>query len=250
MADSQMTNLYLIRHGEAHSNVNPVIGGMKGDQGLTPLGRAQAQRLRDRLMRSGEIKADVLIASDLPRAAQTAETIAPALRLPITWDPEFQELRPGDADGLSLEEFKARYGIPDFRRDPLRPLAAGGENWPQFMLRVGTALDRVAREYNGQTAVVVCHGGVIEGSFSFFMGLNTFQAPRIDFYPHNTSITHWQRWPRADGQYYWRLVSYNDHLHLRDLGVNDIRLWEKMGEPGDVGEDDPSVPLPTKEERD
>ena len=87
MADSQMTNLYLIRHGEAHSNVNPVIGGMKGDQGLTPLGRAQAQRLRDRLMRSGEIKADVLIASDLPRAAQTAETIAPALRLPITWDP-------------------------------------------------------------------------------------------------------------------------------------------------------------------
>jgi probable phosphoglycerate mutase len=102
----------------------------------------------------------------------------------------------------------------------------------------------------GKTVVVVCHGGVIEGSFAYFMGFSTFQAPRIDFYPHNTSITHWQRWLRADGMQYWRLVGYNDYLHLRDLGVNDVRLWEKMSEPAAVGEDDPSVPLPTKEERD
>ncbi len=57
------TNLYLIRHGEAHVNVNPggPIGGMKGDAGLTDLGRKQAERLRDRLAASGEIQADVFI---------------------------------------------------------------------------------------------------------------------------------------------------------------------------------------------
>ena len=33
-----MTHLYLIRHGEAVSNVEPIIGGMRGDTGLSPLG--------------------------------------------------------------------------------------------------------------------------------------------------------------------------------------------------------------------
>jgi len=42
------THLYLIRHGEAVSNVEPIIGGLRGDGGLTPRGVAQATRLRDR----------------------------------------------------------------------------------------------------------------------------------------------------------------------------------------------------------
>ena len=33
------TDLYLIRHGEAVANVEPIIGGMRGDVGLTELGR-------------------------------------------------------------------------------------------------------------------------------------------------------------------------------------------------------------------
>ena len=62
-----------------------------------------------------------------------------------------------------------------------------------FMLRVGEALDRITHVNEGQSIVVVSHGGVIEGSFAYFMGLPTLAAPRIDFFPHNTSITHWQR---------------------------------------------------------
>lgn len=249
MNNHPITNLYLIRHGEAVSNVQPIIGGMKGDAGLTELGQTQAERLRDRLAASGEIKADIFVASDLPRARRTAEIISPSIGKPILFDEEFQEMRPGDADGLSLEEFKAKFGIPDFRRDPFRPLATNGENWPQFMLRVSAALDRVTRQHEGKTIVVVCHGGVIEGSFSYFMGLSTLAAPRIDFFPHNTSITHWQRWPRADSSFYWRLVSYNDVLHLHDLGARDITLWEEMATEPETGEDQPSVPLPTKDQR-
>ena len=39
----QTTTLYLIRHGEAHANVNPggPVAGMKGDLGLTDLRRKQ-----------------------------------------------------------------------------------------------------------------------------------------------------------------------------------------------------------------
>lgn len=244
------TNLYLVRHGEAISNVEPIIGGMKGDKGLTTLGVMQAERLRDRLATTREIEADIIIASPLPRARQTAEILQPVLGAPIVWDAEVEELRPGDADGMSLDEFRARFGIPDFRADPFRRLATNGENWPEFMLRVGSALDRITRDNAGKTIVIVCHGGVIEGSFSYFMGLSTLAAPRIDFFPHNTSITHWQRRRRADNGFYWRLASYNDVLHLQDLATPKITLWEEMAEkPPVVGHDEPSVPLPTKDEK-
>ena len=212
-----VTQLFLIRHGEAVSNVQPIVGGMRGDTGLTPRGVAQAERLRDRLVSTGEIAADVLISSTLPRARETAEIIAPALGLPIIWDDEVQEMRPGVADGMSLDDFREKFGIPT-GHEPLRPLAPGGENWGQFMLRVATALDRIARQHRDKAVVIVCHGGVIEGSFVYFFGLNSFAGLPVRFNTHNTSITYWTQVSPGDPSARWRLMCYNDDAHLQGLG--------------------------------
>lgn len=93
------THLYLIRHGEAITNVEPIIGGMRGDTGLSSLGVRQAEALRDRLTATQEIAADLLIASTLPRARQTAEIVAPAFGLPIVWEDDVQEMRAKPAIG-------------------------------------------------------------------------------------------------------------------------------------------------------
>ena len=123
MTNQSLTNLYLVRHGEAFSNVEPIIGGMHGDKGLTPLGIKQAEKLRDRLAATGEIPADVLIGSTLPRARQTTEIIAPALGLPIIWDDDVQEMNPGEADGMT------RAARPGNSRRPLgRPPDCGPRN--------------------------------------------------------------------------------------------------------------------------
>ncbi|MBZ0289267.1 MAG: histidine phosphatase family protein, partial [Anaerolineae bacterium] len=84
-----MTHLFIIRHGQyleddAHPIINPA---------LSPEGITQAERLRDRLAVSGEIKADVLISSPLLRAKQTADIIAPALGVPVIIDPDMEEWR-------------------------------------------------------------------------------------------------------------------------------------------------------------
>src|SRR5262245_26197494 len=68
MVDGAETRIVLIRHGEARAGVSGIIGGPKGDTGLTDLGRSQAELLRDRLARTGELQPDVLLASVLPRA--------------------------------------------------------------------------------------------------------------------------------------------------------------------------------------
>ncbi len=238
-----MTNLYLIRHGEALANVNHIVGGMRGDTGLTPLGVVQAERLRDRLAATGELPADVLIASTFPRAKQTAEIIAPALRLPLTLDDEVQELRPGEADGLPLGEAMMRYAI-DFEREPYRPVSPGGESWAAFMLRVCVALDRITREHEGRTVAVVTHGGFIDGAFLHFFKMNALAFPPAHFSTRHTSLTHWQRrrrWGRAEG---WHLICYNDSAHLRDV-ERTVRIpWAELSTLAPRSVDGPPGPPP------
>ncbi len=226
-----MTHLYLIRHGEAIANVEPIIGGMKGDKGLTPHGIKQAEALRDRLLASGEIEADALISSSLARARQTAEIIAPALGdLPIILDDDVQEMRVGEADGMHVADFKAAYGEPNFRKDPFRPIAPGGENWGQFLLRAATALDRIARAYENKTVAVVCHGGIIVASFIYAFGLSSLtMQEHAELEPLNTSITHWEYRPAKEHvPPRWRIVCYNDASHTLGVGQNTTISWHDI----------------------
>lgn len=238
-----MTHLYLIRHGEAVANVRPIVAGMRGDEGLTKLGVAQAEALRDRLAATGEIHADVLIASPLPRARQTAEIIAPALGLEIEFDPDVEELRVGEADGMTVNELRAMYGLPDFRNDPYRPLAPGGEFWGQFVMRVAVALDRIAQAHEDQNIVIVCHGGVIDASLVIFFGLPTLLPPFARVETRNTSITHWRLGEDDTGADVWTLLGYNDIGHLRKVGHNEQVLWQDMPEEAEHT----TVPLPTED---
>ena len=214
------TRLVLIRHGESRSTVDQVVGGHEGCTGLSERGRAQAEALRARLESTGELSdAGVLLTSILPRAIETAEIIAPALGgLVAKQDCDLCEIHPGEADGLPWEEFRARYIPPDTPRSPYKVWSPGGESWATFLARVGTALGEVALRHAGDTVVVVCHGGVIEGSFAAFGNQPLRRA--FDVSIENTSITEWTftegipvRSGLADDAR-WKLVRFNDSAHL------------------------------------
>ncbi len=231
-----MTQLYLIRHAE----MQPMKGFLR-DEGLSELGRVQAERLRERLAATQEIKADVLISSTYPRARQTTEILAPALGLSPLFDDDLQELRPGEILGLSLEEFHATYQEVDFEETPFRAVAPGAENWGQFMLRVGTTLERITREHEGKTIVLVCHGGIIDGSLLYFFRMSALHVPPVLMDVHNTSITHWQRVAPKPGQWRWQLMKYNDAFHLYDL-LSAIRIpWATLPAQPACAPDRPDV---------
>ena len=219
-----MTHLYLIRHGQAISAVQGKIGNTE----LSQLGVQQAERLRDRLAATGEIAADVLIASTMLRAKQTAEIIAPALGLPIIFDEEVEEWRDGEAQHWTVEEFRARFNPVEVARKPFFHIAPAAESYVQFISRAATALNRIIHEYEGKTIVIVCHGGIVDCSFIYFFGLSSLQFPRTFFNTHNTSITHWYKGSFEALPPAWILESYNDVVHLRDIEAPVRIPWKDM----------------------
>lgn len=237
-----MTHLYLIRHGQAIGAVENTIGNTR----LSPLGVRQAERLRDRLAATGEIAADVVIASTLLRAKETAEIVAPALGRPIIFDDEVQEWREGKVENFTVAEYEAKFAAVEFEQKPFFHVVPGAESWAQFVLRASTALNRITQEYDGKTIVIVCHGGIIDSSFIFFLGLSSLHLPRTFFDTRNTSITHWFRDSFAGLPTSWILGKYNDSMHLRDLETSVRIPWEAL-KTRPVGSTDPSV-VPTEAE--
>ena len=213
MAEETPTRLVLIRHGESRSSVDRVVGGHQGCGGLTDAGRAQAEALRDRLARTGELaETSALWTSILPRAIETAEIIAPALGgLTADRHCDLCEMHVGEADGITWDEFEERYR-PSRSRSPYDPICPGGESWAGFLVRAGGALRRLADDHTGQTVVVVCHGGVIDASFAALGNLALRRS--FDLRIENASITEWTSDPAA-AELRWRLNRFNDTAHLR-----------------------------------
>lgn len=208
------TRVVLVRHGESFATVERYIGGVRTCKGLTEHGRAQARALGERLGRTNEVAADAIVSSSFPRALQTAEIIGPFLgHADIDVRPGFGEHDPGpQCDGLAFDDFVARYGRPDFNGDPNAVTFPGGETLAQFHARVIAAFHELERDYRGKTVVVTCHGGTIDGLLR-----HCLQSPstgRFEVFTKNTSLTELYR-PREN---IWRLLRYNDHAHLADLG--------------------------------
>ncbi len=205
--------LILVRHGDAHAGFHGPIAGPRGCQGLTDLGRDQARALASHLGSSGRVQADALIASVLPRAIETAETIAPGLGLDLgSRDCDLCEVHTGDADGMDWADYNAELGSFDMEAEPDKPFAPAGESWNSFHARVGNTLDRLADQYVGRTVVAVCHAGVVMASMRLLLGIAHADVS-AQLRPTNTGLTEWEYDPTAQ---HWTLRSFNEAVHLVD----------------------------------
>jgi 2,3-bisphosphoglycerate-dependent phosphoglycerate mutase len=209
--------IVLVRHGESVVTVNRMIGGLKSCTGLSPLGHRQAEALGDRLRRTGELAhADAIVVSTMPRAIETAERVAAALPdVSLTQDAAWCEHDPGEVDGMTFEDYVQRFGNPDWD-DPFATHFPGGESLMAFHDRVRGALARLVAERQGQSVVVVCHGGVIDAAFRTLLQLPLVGG--FELHTKNTSLTEVERIRNR-----WKLVRYNDAAHLEGLPAETAR---------------------------
>ena len=216
------TRILLVRHGESNATVSRLMAGERACTGLSPLGRLQAERLADRLAAGHDGHPQAVWSSPLPRARETAQVLLPALPdvVDLVTDDAWQELRPGDADGLRFEEIVARYGRPDDGQ-PDRRWWPGSETLNEFHDRVIGAWERLVEATAGTTALVTCHGGVIDVVFRHVLGLP--RSGGFDLWTLYTSITELvARHPPGERPSRWRLARFNDASHLAGLPKDSV----------------------------
>ncbi len=225
-----MTRLIFIRHGESNATVERRIGGPVSCNGLSPLGRQQAEALAARLSATGEIVPDVIISSTYARAVETATIVAAAFDgIEVEQLYDVGEHFPGpEADGMTFADYVDRFGAFDWESDPYGAGFEGGETVASFQHRVGTAIMAIARRHQGRTVVIFCHGGVIDRAIRMFLrtpGTGSFQLQTL-----NTSITEFDQVSASE----WSLRRYNDSAHLAGLPAETTRLRPELFSPAEL----------------
>ena len=219
-----MTRLILIRHGHSWHKVRGIVGGPKGDTGLTERGRAQASRLRDRLAHWPGLAGAALYSSILPRAVETATIIAPAVgaTAPTQHCGLCTYHYPEAADGMAGDEFQRVLGRPG--GGVYRPFEEGNEAWAHLLARVGAALFEIAIANAGRTSVLVAHTETVQASLT---ALGELPIRRhFDVSIEDASITEWTTegdpagvGPPAWSFPRWTLVQLDDAAHLEGVSA-------------------------------
>ncbi len=209
---SEATRIIAIRHGETAWNAESRLQGQL-DIPLNPLGRAQAAQLAEALRDEG---LELVISSDLGRAADTARALAEPLGLPLLFDTGLRERGFGTMEGRTFQELDER--APELalrwrRRDPeFGP--PGGERLRDFYARSVATAERLALAHAGRTIALVTHGGVLDCLYRAATRIE-LQASRT-WQLGNAAINRLLHTPEG-----FTLIGWNDHQHLLALAKDD-----------------------------
>jgi probable phosphoglycerate mutase len=189
-------SILLVRHGETEQNAARVV--QVPSSPLSAQGRAQAQRLARRLAGLGVVR---ILASDLPRAVETAAYASTATGVAVELEPLLRERDFGDLRGTP-------YAALDF--DPFAPgyVPPNGESLAVFHARVALAWERVtqAAAATAGKLLVVTHGLVCRALAERQLRL----APGLSIPPQwaNTSLS------EVDAAPPWTVRLLNCTAHL------------------------------------
>jgi probable phosphoglycerate mutase len=173
--------LFVVRHGRTGGNGNRYVGWQ--DEPLDDVGRAQAQAVAERL--AGE-PIDVVFASPLTRALDTARPLAERVAAPLRVRAELREVNYGAYQGVLKGDRKLK-----LRKHHLYDAMPGGESLHDVFRRVERVHGEIDGELRaGRTVAAVAHFWslrmlVAQRSAISFEDLF---AESVEFKPENGSI--------------------------------------------------------------
>jgi ribonuclease H / adenosylcobalamin/alpha-ribazole phosphatase len=196
----------LLRHGDTRLSPEHRFSGLS-DEPLSADGARQVSAAAHRLASGAPI--DAIVSSPLPRAAATADIVAGELGMTTATDDDLRETDFGEWEGLTFTEIQDRW--PDtvvaWQRDP-QQAPPGGESFAATACRVDRACERILKEHEGQTVLVVSHITPIKILLCRALGVPLFAMHR--FYLGSACINEIQ-W---HGNEYAAVRKVNDTSHL------------------------------------
>lgn len=152
--------LLVTRHGQTPWGVEHRICG-RTDVPLNDTGRRQARQLAESLRGR---KIDLIVASPLGRALETARIVGSVCGAPLVVEPGLIEQDYGVYEGKDQRD-------PGFLENKSRFAwrYPGGESMLQLAHRVYGVLEKLREEHPDKTVLIVCHGGVCRVLRTYFM---------------------------------------------------------------------------------
>lgn len=141
---------YVMRHGEAKSNVDMIIDcGMDPNNTLTEKGKAQAEDA----FKNIDVDFDMVISSPYLRTIETAKHSGKN----IETDDRLREFNMGVFNGKKVDEYIQNLGDVEYLR--LNTRAEGGETHREMMNRCMSLIEDLESKYFGKKILFVTHGG-------------------------------------------------------------------------------------------
>ena len=213
--------LYFVRHGESLANLSDRNDTKRPDDAdrLSEVGWEQARALGRRLQGSG---LELIVASTMGRAQETAQGIAEVLELPVETDPDLFEVRQSDAFYAASPDYGDTATLKWMPTADPGFAEPGAESFADIVGRVRRVMERLGERAAERRILAVSHHGFLH----FFLGVTLFGDA---FAPHlvpalyqaghaNTGITIFERRERRvmDGMDFpgWVLTTWNDQAHL------------------------------------
>jgi len=168
------TLVLLVRHGTTPTTGKVLPGRARGLH-LAASGKAQAQRVAERIAELGSIVA--IYSSPLERARETAAPIARATRKAVRVERGLIECDFGAWTGQSLRRLMKKPEWSTVQRAPSMFRFPQGESFVEMQNRMVGALDRIRRRHSGKTVVCVSHADTIKAAVAHATGtpLDLFQ---------------------------------------------------------------------------
>lgn len=194
--------IFLIRHGETVGNAGRIV--QRPDSPLSPRGVLQAERLGERVTGAGIAR---ILASDLARAAATAESLRRVTGAALEYEPLLHERNFGEIRGTPYADLGFDLFAPDYE-------PPGGESWEAFHARVDRAWARVQAAAAGTEGplAVVTHGLVCRSLAARYLVLPVSAVVPERW--ENTSLT------IVEGPAPWRVSLLNCTIHLNGLAAS------------------------------
>jgi broad specificity phosphatase PhoE len=210
MSGSEVTTLYLVRHGATDANLQRpyVLQGRGMDLPLNETGRRQAESVRKLFERT---TLAAVYSSPLHRAFDTACAVAEPHRLDVATIEALIEADVGKWEGLSWDKIRRDFPkeCDDFQRDQSRFPYLGGESYPDVARRAIPALTDLMDRHPGRAIVAVAHNVVIRACAATYLGLPLTHAKDLNQNNGGVSVLR-----RENGR--TDLITLNSIFHIEE----------------------------------
>lgn len=191
--------ILLVRHA-AHVQLGRVLSGRTGEVPLSAAGRAQAERLGQRLSSEG---LDAVHTSPVRRAQETARALASIVNLTEHVEQPLDEIDFGGWSGRAFAELDKDPQWHEWNRRRSAAVPPGGEPMIAVQRRVLAHLRAVAQQASGAIVAMVSHADVIRAAVAGILGLSLDRILSFDIDPASVTRV-------AAGAWGERLLSVNE----------------------------------------